>query len=62
MGITPKLVTGVWTGCEDRDAHFRAMSLGQGANTALPIWAIYMKKKLYEDPNIKLYQVILKSL
>lgn len=55
MGITPKLVTGVWTGCEDRDAHFRAMSLGQGANTALPIWAIYMKK-LYEDPNIKLYQ------
>lgn len=43
MGITPDLVTGVWTGCEDRSVHFRTTQLGQGANTALPIWALYMK-------------------
>ncbi|MDR2084418.1 MAG: transglycosylase domain-containing protein [Bacteroidales bacterium] len=55
MGLTPNLVTGVWTGCEDRAAHFRTLALGQGANTALPIWAIYMKK-LYADPKINLYK------
>lgn len=65
MGITPDLVTGVWTGCEDRSVHFRTTQLGQGANTALPIWAVYMKsvwatKELkysqqnFEDPKEKL--------
>ncbi len=44
IGVTPQLVTGVWTGCEDRDIHFRSTSLGEGANTALPIFAFYMKK------------------
>ncbi len=44
IGITPQLVTGVWTGCEDRDIHFRSTNLGEGANTALPIFAFYMKK------------------
>ena len=46
MGLTPGLVTGVWVGCEDRSVHFRATNLGQGANMALPIWAIYMKKAM----------------
>jgi penicillin-binding protein 1A len=44
MGITPQLVTGVWTGCEDRDIHFRSTRLGEGANSALPIFALFMKK------------------
>jgi penicillin-binding protein 1A len=44
IGITPQLVTGVWTGCEDRDIHFRSTRLGEGANSALPIFALYMKK------------------
>ncbi|RVU01582.1 penicillin-binding protein [Mucilaginibacter limnophilus] len=44
IGITPQLVTGVWTGCEDRDIHFRSTNLGEGANTALPVFALYMKK------------------
>ncbi|TSA29688.1 MAG: penicillin-binding protein [Bacteroidetes bacterium] len=48
MGITPDLVTGIWVGCEDRAAHFRTLDLGQGANMALPIWAIYMQK-VYDD-------------
>jgi penicillin-binding protein 1A len=44
IGMVPQLVTGLWTGCEDRDFHFRSTSLGEGANTALPIFALYMKK------------------
>jgi len=46
MGITPDLTTGVWVGAEDRSVHFRTISLGQGANMALPIWALYMQKVL----------------
>ncbi|MBZ0242720.1 MAG: penicillin-binding protein, partial [Bacteroidales bacterium] len=49
MGITPDLTTGVWVGAEDRSVHFRTISLGQGANMALPIWALYMQK-VYDDP------------
>ncbi len=51
IGITPDLVTGVWVGCEDRAAHFRGIFLGQGANTSLPIWALYMQK-VYADPSL----------
>jgi len=53
MGITPDLVSGVWTGCEDRAAHFRSTDIGQGAHMALPIWALYMKK-IYADPSLNL--------
>ena len=41
MGHTPDLVTGVWVGAEDRGVHFSTTTLGQGANTALPIWGYY---------------------
>jgi penicillin-binding protein 1A len=51
VGFTPQLVTGVWTGCEDRDIHFRTERLGEGANTALPIFALYMQK-LYANPEL----------
>lgn len=51
VGITPDLVSGVWVGCEDRAVHFRTTELGQGANTALPIWALFMKK-VYADSSI----------
>ncbi len=44
IGYTPKLTAGVWVGAEDRQVHFAGMALGQGANTALPIWGIFMKK------------------
>ncbi len=46
MGFTPKLVTGVWVGGEERAIHFRRTRDGQGAATALPIWASYIKKVL----------------
>lgn len=53
MGITPELTTGVWVGCEDRSAHFRSLTLGQGANMALPIWALYMRQA-YADSTLNL--------
>lgn len=55
MGLTPQLTTGVWVGCEDRAAHFRTLSLGQGANMALPIWALYMQK-VYNDRSLRIYK------
>ena len=51
MGMVPQLVTGVWTGCEDRDFHFRSTRLGEGANTALPIFALFMQK-VYANPEL----------
>ncbi len=55
MGLTPDLTTGVWVGCEDRAAHFRTLYLGQGANMALPIWALYIKK-IYADSTLNISQ------
>lgn len=55
MGITPDLTTGVWVGAEDRSVHFRSITLGQGSNMALPIWALYMRK-VYNDPNLNISQ------
>ena len=51
MGIVPNLVTGVWTGAEDRAVHFRTITLGQGANMALPIWGEYMTR-VYKDKDL----------
>lgn len=51
MGVTPNLVTGIWVGGEDRDIHFDNLKLGQGANMALPIWALYMLEA-YKTPEI----------
>lgn len=55
IGVTPDLVSGVWTGGEDRTIRFRSTNLGEGANTALPIWALYMKK-VYANPELKISQ------
>ncbi len=51
MGMVPNLVTGVWVGAEDRAAHFRTITYGQGAAMALPIWGIYMKS-CYADKDL----------
>lgn len=42
MGYNPKLVAGVWVGAEYPIVRFRSLRLGQGANTALPIFAEFM--------------------
>jgi len=51
IGFVPNLVTGVWTGADDSSVRFRDLNVGQGANMALPIWAIYMQK-VYENKNL----------
>ncbi|MDR1380338.1 MAG: transglycosylase domain-containing protein [Tannerella sp.] len=43
MGFTPSIVAGCWVGGEDRSIHFDTME-GQGANVALPVYALFMKK------------------
>lgn len=53
MGIVPNLVTGVWTGGEDRATHFEGIGKGQGATMSLPSWALFMKK-CYEDKTLKI--------
>lgn len=51
MGITPNLVGGVWSGWEDQAIHFETLNEGQGANMALPIMAIFLRK-VYSDPQL----------
>lgn len=46
IGYTPSLTAGIWVGGEDRQIHFESLALGGGANMALPIWGIFMKKVL----------------
>jgi penicillin-binding protein 1A len=55
MGVTPNLVGGVWSGWEDQAIHFETIGEGQGANMALPIMAIFLKK-IYDDPQFGIYE------
>lgn len=50
IGATPQIVAGAWVGAEDRRMHFKTLSQGQGARTALPIWAGFMQR-VNADPN-----------
>ena len=51
IGYTPAITAGIWVGFEDRQVHFESMALGQGANSALPIWGLFMQKCL-EDGTV----------
>ncbi|MFH0760832.1 MAG: transglycosylase domain-containing protein [Bacteroidota bacterium] len=55
VGIVPNLVGAAWTGAEDKMVHFQNHDMGQGANMALPIWALFMKK-VYADPDLNVSQ------
>jgi len=55
MGLTPDLVTGVWVGAQDPTVRFSTTRLGQGANTALPIYGFYMKD-VYADASLEVSQ------
>ena len=57
VGYTPMITAGVWVGCEDRAAHFRTLALGQGARTAMPVFALFMQK-CYEDPNLPYQKIV----
>lgn len=55
IGITPELVSGVWTGAEDRGISFFSMAEGQGAQAALPVFGLYMQK-VYADTSLSYSQ------
>lgn len=60
IGISPQLVSGVWTGGEDRSIQFSNGELGQGSRMAMPVWGLYMKK-ISEDPDLsKIYRTDIK--
>ena len=44
IGSTSNLLTAVWVGADDPSITFASTRLGQGANSALPIWAKFYKK------------------
>ncbi len=50
VGVTHDLVAGVWVGGDERSIHFPSWVFGQGAATARPIWAGFMKR-VYADPS-----------
>ncbi len=54
IGVTPHLVSGVWTGAEDRGISFDSMAEGQGARAALPVFGLFMQK-VYADPALAHY-------
>nr|WP_316930689.1 penicillin-binding transpeptidase domain-containing protein [Sphingobacterium sp. IITKGP-BTPF85] len=61
IGITPELVSGVWTGAEDRSISFANMQDGQGAAAAMPVFALYMQK-VYADKTSIIRRAILNFL
>ncbi|MDO6760533.1 transglycosylase domain-containing protein [Tamlana sp. 2_MG-2023] len=44
VGITPKLVTVTWVGNDNHSIGFKTTGMGQGANSALPIFAEFYQK------------------
>ena len=42
IGFNPNIVAGAWVGAESPAVRFRNLRLGQGANTALPIFALFL--------------------
>lgn len=53
IGCTPDLIAGSWTGCDDRYLRFHSMENGQGASTALPVWAKFFTKVYSDSLNFK---------
>ncbi len=56
IGITPKLVTGVWVGAESPKVRFRTLQLGQGSNTALPIWGDFNRRVAIDPAYVGYYR------
>lgn len=52
VGITPKLISVTWAGTDDPRIGFPSTYIGQGANSALPAFALLMQK-MNADPQFK---------
>ncbi|TVZ28417.1 penicillin-binding protein 1A [Gillisia sp. Hel_I_86] len=50
VGLTPKLLAVTWVGADDHRIGFRNTGIGQGANSALPIFALFLQK-INADPD-----------
>ncbi|MCW5517400.1 transglycosylase domain-containing protein [Muriicola sp. Z0-33] len=44
VALTPKLVHVSWVGLDNHEIGFRSTALGQGANAALPLFALFMQE------------------
>ena len=44
VALTPRLITLSWVGADEHRIGFRTTAMGQGANSALPIYALYQQK------------------
>jgi penicillin-binding protein 1A len=51
IGYSPQLLAGAWVGFNYNFLHFSTTHIGQGANTGLPIFALFMKK-VYADKTL----------
>lgn len=54
IGYTPEYTAGVWVGGDLPHIAFRTLDYGQGAYSALPIWA-YFFQETYKDPEFRKY-------
>lgn len=50
VGLTPELLAVTWVGSDDHRIGFRNTRIGQGANSALPIFALFLQK-INADPD-----------
>ncbi len=55
IGYTPKLLAGCWVGADDPRIHYLSTKLGQGAKTAMPIWAEFFSSLQKEKQFRKSY-------
>ena len=55
LGYTPELAFGAWVGAEQPAVRWNSLTLGQGANTALPIAGRFLNL-LYADPAYRAYR------
>jgi penicillin-binding protein 1A len=49
VGLTPELLAVTWVGSDDHRIGFRNTRIGQGANSALPIFALFLQKINEDD-------------
>jgi penicillin-binding protein 1A len=49
MGFTPGLVAGAWVGGDLQNVRFQNMRYGQGAYSAMPIWAGFMQSAFQDE-------------
>ncbi|MCB9080225.1 MAG: transglycosylase domain-containing protein [Lewinellaceae bacterium] len=55
VGFNPALAAGVWVGGDSPLVRFRNFEYGQGAASALPVWALFMKR-VYDNPQLVRWQ------